>query len=149
MYVHAGWEEGAGRGEKWLPLHLGEMKSPQSLERRKTLAGQKSNSQGRRRERKIYQTFSFALWQIVYVVRPKTWCGNSELLYMKCTFNADANFWATCERLPDCSDLLLCAVFHSMIFQYCCFYLPKVSHHVVLYLNLILVKLINKCNLCG
>lgn len=50
VYVHAGEEEGAGRGEKWLPLHLGEMKSPQSPERRKTLAGQKSNSQGRLRE---------------------------------------------------------------------------------------------------
>lgn len=88
VYVHAGEEEGAGRGEKWLPLHLGEMKSPQSPERRKTLAGQKSNSQGRlrERERKIYQTFS-PLRQIVYVVKPETWSGNSELLYMKCTFN--------------------------------------------------------------
>ncbi len=55
------------------------------------------------RERRIYQTFS-PLRQIVYVVKPKTCCAHSELLYMKCTFDAFANFLATCEKLPDCSN---------------------------------------------
>lgn len=73
-YVHGGWEAGSGRGGKWLALHLGEMKSPQSLESKKTLAGQKSNSQGHEREgeRKTDQTFSSALGPIVYVVELQT-----------------------------------------------------------------------------
>lgn len=65
------------------------------------------------RERKIYQTFSSTLGQIVYVVKLQTWCGNSELLYMRCTFKL-SNSWETCEKLPDCSDLVLCFVFHCM-----------------------------------
>lgn len=74
-------KNGLGEGKKWLPLRLGELKSPQSLERRKTLEGQKSNSQGHLRERegeserKIYQT-SPPLRQIVYVVKPESCCGN-------------------------------------------------------------------------
>lgn len=101
MSVHAGWEEGVERVEKWLLLRLGEMKSPQSPERRKTLAGQKSNSQGHLRGRGKSTKLFFPLRQIVYVVKLEAWCGNSELQYMKCTFNALANFWATCKRLVE------------------------------------------------
>lgn len=64
------------------------------------------------RERKIYQTFS-PLRQIVYVVKLKTW--SEKLLYMECIFTAIANFWVTCERLPDCSELVLSLVFHCML----------------------------------
>lgn len=139
MSVHAGWEEGVERGEKWLPLRLGEMKSPQSLERRKTLAGQKSNSQGhlRERERGKSTKLFFPLQQIVYVVKPETWCGNSELQYMKCTFNAVANFWETCKRLVES--------FFFFRFQSCFIHLLQVLHHVLLF-YLILVKFTIKCN---
>lgn len=39
----------------------------------------------------------------------------TELLYMKCAFSATENFWATCEKLPDSSDLVLHLVFHCTV----------------------------------
>lgn len=109
-----GMGEEERREEKWLPLRLGEMKNPQSLERRKTLAGQKSNSQGHLRESvtewKILQTFS-PLWLIVYVVKPETCCRNSEIQYMKCTFKPVANFWAICKRVVE--SLQISVLFNS------------------------------------